>query len=415
MSHLIELTGVGKRYWQLHEPAMLLKSLVPGYRPKRTERWALRGVDLVIDEGETLGILGHNGAGKTTLLRLLAGVSRPTEGVVRIGGRVAPLIGVGAGFHLEMSGRENVVVNGMLLGLTRREVEERFDQIVEFAELADFIDTPVKFYSTGMFLRLGFAVAVHARPQVLLVDEVLAVGDLGFQRKCFDRMRELQAGGATILIVSHSMHAIRLLCPTAVLLRQGRLEMQGPAEDVIARHHELLSQVGAGGGDSGAPVDVLSRGLEDGGGPTHHPEPGAPLVYRAELRFNRPVDSPQFFFRVTSAEGVICYQMETEINRRWGHVDAGQVLDVRVAFDARLGGGTYGLGLIVSDRQARDVLLSDPNGLSMYVSPKVGAIGIADLGARITVGGLELSQQRQLLISGGRDGEPAPPLPASDS
>lgn len=413
MSSVVELSGVGKRYWQLHEQAMLVKSLVPGYRPRRTERWALRGVDLTVAEGETLGVLGHNGAGKTTLLRLLAGVSRPTEGRLRIAGRVAPLIGVGVGFHQEMSGRENVLVNGMLLGLSRREVEARFDDIVEFAELADFIDTPVKFYSTGMFLRLGFAVAVHVRPQVLLVDEVLAVGDLGFQRKCFDRMRELQSQGTTILIVSHSMHAIRLLCPRAVLFRHGVLELEGPAEDVIGRHHELLSRVDeAPDGFSGATIDVLSRRLEGPEGATHHPAQGSDVVYRAALRFNRAVDSPQFFFRVTSEEGVICYQVETEINRRWARIEAGQVVELSVEFSVRLGGGTYGVGLIVSDRQAREVLLSDPTGLSMYVSPRVGTIGIADLGARLRVGDIELSQQRDLLLSGRPDhDQPATPPP----
>ncbi|MBV9255605.1 MAG: ABC transporter ATP-binding protein, partial [Actinobacteria bacterium] len=150
---------------------MLLRSLLPFGRPTRSELWALRDVDLTLAEGDVLGVIGPNGAGKTTLLRLLAGVTRPTTGRVTVGGRVAPLISVGVGFHREMSGRENVYVNGMLLGLTKAEVDRRFDAIVDFAELTDFIDTPVKFYSSGMFMRLGFAVAVHTNPQVFLVDE----------------------------------------------------------------------------------------------------------------------------------------------------------------------------------------------------------------------------------------------------
>jgi ABC-2 type transport system ATP-binding protein len=403
----IELSGVGKRYWQLHEQAMLLKSVIPGVRPRRTERWAVRDVDLEVDEGETIGILGRNGAGKTTLLRLLAGVSRPTEGLVRITGRVAPLIGIGVGFHLEMSGRENVLVNGMLLGLSRREVTSRFDEIVEFSELSEFIDTPVKFYSSGMFLRLGFAVAVHVRPRILLVDEILAVGDLGFQRKCFDRMRHLQADGATIVIVSHSMHAIRLLCPRAVLLQEGRLEMDGTAEQVIARHHEILSVGGDRGaeGPSEAPIDVVARELLSPEGPTHHPEPGQLLSYRASLRFNRPVDSPQFFFRVTTEDGSIAYQVETAINRSWGLVAAGEMLEVEVPFVARLGGGTYSVGLIVSDRRAKEALMSDQMGLSMYVAHRRGSIGTADLEGRIVVRGEELSGREDFLITARREDE----------
>ena len=188
----IGLSGVGKRYWQLRDEAMLIKSLLPGHRAEKVEHWALKDISIEVKQGETLGILGRNGAGKTTLLRLLAGVSRPTEGRVRIAGRIAPLIGVGVGFHQEMSGRENIYVNGMLLGLSRREIDGRMEQIMDFAELEGFIDTPVKFYSSGMFMRLGFSVAAHVDPEVLLVDEVLAVGDLAFQLKCFERMRALQ-------------------------------------------------------------------------------------------------------------------------------------------------------------------------------------------------------------------------------
>ena len=167
-----------------------------------------------------------------------------------------------------MTGRENVHVNGMLLGLSRDEVAERFDDIVAFAELAEVIDTPVKFYSSGMFMRLGFSVAVHVDPQVLLVDEVLAVGDIAFQLKCFDRMRALQAGGTTIVLVSHSMHAIRLLCPRVLLLRDGHLDLDGDSEAAIARHHDLLGR--EGGGSEGAhlgQVELLERGIEDKAGP----------------------------------------------------------------------------------------------------------------------------------------------------
>ena len=199
----VELHGVGKRYWKLDEPAMLLRSMLPMRRPKRTELWALRDLDLAVGEGETVGVIGRNGAGKTTVLRLLAGVTRPTDGRVRIGGRVAPLISVGVGFHPEMTGRENVFVNGMLLGLiaSRGRRALRRHRRLRRAR-ASSSTRPVKFYSSGMFLRLGFAVAVHVDPSVLLIDEVLAVGDYAFQLKCLDRMRLLQSSGTTIVIVT---------------------------------------------------------------------------------------------------------------------------------------------------------------------------------------------------------------------
>src|SRR5690348_14860236 len=165
---------------------MLLRSIMPFTRPQQTDYWALRDLSFDVERGETLGVIGRNGAGKTTMLRLLAGVTRPTEGRVEIHGRVAPLITVNVGFHPEMSGRENVFVNGILLGLTKRQVERRFEEIAEFAELGSFIDTPVKFYSSGMLMRLGFSVVAHVDAEILLVDEILAVGDTAFQIKCFD-------------------------------------------------------------------------------------------------------------------------------------------------------------------------------------------------------------------------------------
>jgi ABC-2 type transport system ATP-binding protein len=253
----IELRGLGKRYWKIQERS-LLRALVPFGPPNRSELWALRNLDLRVDPGETVGIIGRNGAGKSTLLRLLAGVTRPSAGSLTIRGRIAPLLSVGVGFHQEMTGRENVYVNGMLLGLTKAEIATRFDDIVDFADLADFIDTPVKFYSSGMFMRLGFSVAVHVNPDVLLVDEVLAVGDVGFQLRCFDHMRALQRSGTTIVFVSHSMPAIHLLCPRAISLHQGRLVYDGQTEGAIARYHEVLA-TGDETDDRAAPVKVVDR------------------------------------------------------------------------------------------------------------------------------------------------------------
>jgi ABC-type polysaccharide/polyol phosphate transport system ATPase subunit len=359
MAPVVELEGVGKRYWKLDEQAMLLRSVLPFARPKRSEFWALREVSYGVEAGQTLGILGGNGAGKTTMLRLLAGVSRPSAGRLTVRGRVAPLIGVGVGFHQEMTGRENVLVNGMLLGLSRAEVDRRFDDIVEFAELAHFIDTPVKFYSSGMFMRLGFSVAVHVRPEVLLVDEVLAVGDLSFQLKCFERMRQLRDDGTTILLVSHSMHAIRLLCQRAVVMRHGHLVLDGPVEAAIAKHHELLGETGGAGGA----VEILDRALAG------DLEPGEPMAYRATLRFHEAVDSPQLFFTVLAEDGTVAYEVRTVVNRRHRTFAAGETATVEVRFAQHLAGGSYRLLLAVVSHDARNVLARDGDGRDAYVAP----------------------------------------------
>jgi ABC-type polysaccharide/polyol phosphate transport system ATPase subunit len=390
----IELASVGKRYWKVEEPAMLLRSVLPRRRSHREELWALRHIDLQIRHGETVGVLGHNGAGKTSLLRLLAGVSQPTEGRLTITGRVAPLIGVGVGFHQEMSGRENVYVNGMLLGLTRAEIDRRFDEIVDFAELDAFIDTPVKFYSSGMFMRLGFSVAVHVRPQVLLVDEVLAVGDLAFQLKCFDRMRELKDSGATIVLVSHSTHAIRLLCPRAILLRRGHLEADGDVVDVIARHHELLSQgsdvsAPTHAGDHGASaVTIADRRLEGAtGDEVHQLVRGVPVRLRAQLRFRAPVDSPLVHFTVLAEDGSVVYEMRSAFNRRHRTFHPGDTADVDVAFTPHLAGGSFRLLLAVTSHDGRVELHRDTTGLLVYVPPPLGSSGVAPLAATHARGG----------------------------
>ena len=406
MTAAIELLDAGKRYWQLQEQSMLLRSVLPGRRQTKVERWALRHIDVRIDRGETVGILGHNGAGKTTMLRMLAGVSRPSEGRVRIAGRVAPLLSVGVGFHQELSGRENVLVNGMLLGLSRREVESRFDEIVAFSELEKFIDTPVKFYSSGMFMRLGFSVAVHVNPDVMLVDEILAVGDLAFQLKCYQRMRDLQDNGATIVFVSHSMHAIRLLCPRALLIRRGSLELDGSSEEVIARHHELMA------GDlhdlsadvaAAAPqraVEVIGRKLLTPDGASDHPQPGERATYRARVRFNREVVDPQFSFSVTSEEGVPCYGMRTPTGQTWRRFSAGDEIDVDFSFIVNLGGGTYRLGLKTTTPDNREVLGDDPVGLIVYIAPRLGSSGFVDLAGSVEVDGRDLTQHEELTLSG---------------
>ena len=219
-------------------PARAIKKLVRRKSPEEKSRfWALKDVSFDVEAGDVVGVIGRNGAGKSTLLKLLTGITEPTAGLANIYGRVASLLEVGTGFHPELSGRENIFFNGAILGMKRHEILKKFDDIVEFAEVEQFIDTAVKHYSSGMYLRLAFAVAAHLEPEILLVDEVLAVGDAGFQQKCMGKVSELsRSDGRTILLVSHNMGAISTLCNRTLLIDNGRLEGAGDTEEMIARY-----------------------------------------------------------------------------------------------------------------------------------------------------------------------------------
>lgn len=212
------------------------------------EFWALKGVDFTIKRGEVIGIIGHNGAGKSTLLKILSRITKPTAGSILLRGRVGSLLEVGTGFHPELTGRENLFLNGAILGMRRREILSKFDAIVDFAEIGSFLDTPVKRYSSGMYVRLAFAIAAHLEPEILIVDEVLAVGDLAFQRKCMGRMKEVGRSGATVLFVSHSMPAIEALCTRAILIDHGRIARDGEVKDCVTEYYRKVLQ-GDGDGE----------------------------------------------------------------------------------------------------------------------------------------------------------------------
>ncbi len=217
----------------------------PGPRSQYDDFWALSDVKFEVRPGEVVGIIGRNGAGKSTLLKILSRITKPTKGQVRLNGRVGSLLEVGTGFHPELTGRENIYLNGAILGMTRQEIGKKFDDIVNFAELEQFLDTPIKRYSSGMYVRLAFSVAAHINPEILLVDEVLAVGDAAFQKKCLGQMGAVARGGRTILFVSHQLEALLKLCPTSLLLERGRLVRQGETRAVIdeylARQRTLMN------------------------------------------------------------------------------------------------------------------------------------------------------------------------------
>lgn len=238
MANAIEVRNINKRFVLRHTRSMkeAFVWLVKGRRGDLSEKFdALKDVSINIEQGETVALLGLNGSGKSTLLKHISGVMRPDSGTVGTRGRVAGLIEVGAGFHHDLSGRDNVYLNGAILGMTEEEINEKFDSIVEFSEIGQFIDTEVKFYSSGMYLRLAFSVAVHTDPEVFLVDEILAVGDEPFQKKCIDKIKELAGEGKTLVVVSHDLDLVSRICERGVLLEHGEITMDAPVLDVVAR------------------------------------------------------------------------------------------------------------------------------------------------------------------------------------
>jgi lipopolysaccharide transport system ATP-binding protein len=240
MGSVIVAENLGKLFRRYHtnRPRTVYEALLGGLRRLGTiERfWGLRNVTFSVAPGRMVGVIGQNGSGKSTLLRLMGGVGRPSEGKIRVNGKIGAILSLGTGFHPDLTGRENVFINGLISGLTRREVTEQFDSIINFAELQDSIDSPLRTYSTGMQMRLAFAVVAHTQPDVLLIDEVLAVGDLSFQRKCLDRISRFRSEGCTIILVSHQMRLIRDLCDEALWINAGRLETYGDAAAVVDRY-----------------------------------------------------------------------------------------------------------------------------------------------------------------------------------
>ncbi len=307
----ITVDHVSKRFRLYHERNQTLKSaLLRRKRATYEEFWALRDVGLEVPEGTTLGLIGENGSGKSTLLKCMARILRPDDGHIDIRGKVSALLELGAGFHPELSGRENVYLNASILGLSRKEVDRKVDGIVEFAGLARFIDTPVKNYSSGMYVRLGFSVAVSVEPDVLLVDEVLAVGDEQFQARCRDKFAELKGRGKTIVVVSHALGTVRNLCDTAAWLHRGALHELGPAAAVIDRYieevrHAEVEEVPAtphsGSGEGRVErMELLDSGLRT----TASARTGDAVTIRLHYTVEEPIDTPVFGVAVHTTEGV---------------------------------------------------------------------------------------------------------------
>jgi ABC-type polysaccharide/polyol phosphate transport system ATPase subunit len=394
----IEATGVtksyrrfgGRRQFGTLKSALLGGTMLRDLRPDRTFA-AVRNVSFRVPAGTTYGLIGRNGSGKSTMLKLVAGITKPTEGTVAVDGRVSALIELGAGFHPEISGRENVFINGIMLGLSKREIAARFDDIVEFAEMRDFIDAPVKTYSSGMYMRLGFAVAINVDPDVLLVDEVLAVGDAAFTHKCLDKFAEFRRRGKTILLVTHSLPLVEKFCDEVLWLDAGRIRGEGDPRRVVSeyitdvarteeknlassdRHAQDLAaqsepepapQAGAAqaaGGDAGLGgppnmfaategrwgsreveiVDVQLLGAD--GAPRHVYQSGEEVAVRFTVRAHAPTSDVVFGVGLFNADGVCCYGTNTAIEElEVAEISGDQQVTFRVA-SLGLVEGTYKL------------------------------------------------------------------------
>jgi ABC-type polysaccharide/polyol phosphate transport system ATPase subunit len=395
---VIDVTKIYRRYSRRRQFATLKSALLSGtmLRDLRADETfpALRGVSFSVPKGATYGVIGRNGSGKSTALKVVAGISKPTSGEVRVEGRVSALIELGAGFHPEISGRENVFINGIMLGLSKREVARRFDEIVEFAGLRDFIDAPVKTYSSGMYMRLGFAVAIHVDPDVLLVDEVLAVGDEAFTHKCLDKFAEFRRRGRTILLVTHSLNLVERFCDEALWLEAGTARLSGDPRRVVgaymtavehgeeqalaaenARALDGAATVAADAteavGDpvqgAGAPpadgfraaegrwgsreVEITGvRFLGGDGQPGHLLHSGEAVTVEVDVRAAEPVADFVFGIGIFNADGVCCYGTNTDIERFVSEQLSGAGTVSFVVERLELTEGTYKLDVAVHRR-----------------------------------------------------------------
>lgn len=324
---VIRFHHVGKRFRLNRRPRTVWGRLRAALRPSRDDAdafWAVRDVSFDVPRGESIGLIGRNGSGKSTLLKLATRILRPTIGRVQVNGRIGALLELGAGFHDDLTGRENIYLNGSVLGLSRREIDGRLNQIVDFSELHDFIDVPVKFYSSGMYMRLGFSVAVHCDPELLLVDEILAVGDQAFQAKCIDRIYELKRSGVTIVMVSHHAETLQKLCSRLVWMDRGALREIGPTAEVLGSYVAFMQSAVADqtaeplfhrAGTREAEITGV-RFLNAAGAETEMFRTGEALTIEMAYVAHRPIDRPELGFGIFREDGV---QINGTSNRHWDY------------------------------------------------------------------------------------------------
>jgi ABC-2 type transport system ATP-binding protein len=393
----VEAINVSKKFRLFKERNNSIKAtIIRGRRVIAEDFWALRDVSFKVYPGETFGLIGENGSGKSTMLKCFTKILRPDEGRVSVNGKVSTLLELGAGFHPELSGRENIFLNGAILGMSQKELRKRYDEIVEFAGVGPFIEEPVKNYSSGMYVRLGFSVAINVDPDVLLVDEVLAVGDEEFQRKCNEKIAELRKSGKTIVLVSHSLNSVQNLCNRVAWFSHGRLMEIGPPREVIEAYtstlqfNRKLDKDGHGRWGSGQGRIVNVEWLGPHGTTTTRLSSGAPARLRLHYEMEEPLERPVFGLSINTVDGfVVSAPTNRDVDRvpekleGFGHVD--------VCFDVlRLLPGTYDLTVSLSDYSQlqtydlrRNILRFDVERGSF---PEKA--GVASLGGRWEVGDL---------------------------
>jgi ABC-type polysaccharide/polyol phosphate transport system ATPase subunit len=393
--------GVSKRYRQIQRTPTLSGALLDVLKRRPANQfYALQDLSFSCEVGETMGVIGRNGAGKTTLLRLLAGVTAPTAGRVSVRGRIAPLIGIGVGFDPELTGRENVLINAQMLGVSPADTRSRFEEIVAFSELEGFVDTAVKYYSSGMFLRLAFAVLVHVEPQVLLADELLAVGDVAFQAKCIERMRELKDEGTTIVLVSHNLDTVQRMCERTLVLSRGVLVFDGGTDEAIAIYHRLLHEEQANLKDEahqgvrqreenayvgGATISRFEI-VDAEGVPTTHLQPGEPWRVLMDIDFDRPVSDPVIGVSLSQGGRGLLYASYTGPGDYVGEHGPDRPLHADISLGNPMLSGSFVVQAVVRDAAAQLTLgFSLPAHLA--VSSNRRDIGIVDLGATYQLAG----------------------------
>ena len=387
----IEIDRATRRFRVYPQPVRTLKELLVARRRSRgTDIWALRNVSASIAPGEAVGLIGRNGSGKTTLLRLVAGIIKPTSGTVAVAGRVGSLLELGAGFHPEFTGRENVYLNGAILGLKREDIRRHMDEIVAFAELERFIDVPVRTYSSGMYMRLGFAVAAHLEVDVLLLDEVFAVGDEEFQRKCFGKIFEFKQRGGTIVFVSHDAAAVDRICARAVLLRDGEVAFDGPTREAITQYHRLLAEerepderrAGLSEYGSGEARIAECRLVGPGGDERKQFSPGEQLTAHVRVDAAEDVPAPKLSWELRDEAGLVLAAGSTrtaDIGWRTG------ASEQRFRFDVEslpLGDGRFRLRLELTDEAGGRLYHWLDDAARFVVYPSDGETGLVRIDGR---------------------------------
>lgn len=366
--------------------------------------WALKDTSFEIKSGEIIGIIGANGAGKSTLLKILSRITEPTEGYVDIFGRVGSLLEVGTGFHPELTGRENIFLNGAILGMRRTEIEQKFDEIVDFSEIVEFIDTPVKHYSSGMYVRLAFSVAAHLEPEILLVDEVLSVGDAAFQKKCLGKMGDSVRGGRTVLFVSHNLNAVQRLCDRTYWINDGRIRLQGPTSDVVESYLEysLQDSNGQNGGrERKSQIDSMAyyqniRFLDREGIESTTFPGSTRMTIEARIKLNQKPAAVQLGLDILTIDGVPVSNVNS---RLLGHYPIILEDDATIKWhidDLRLVPGRYVVNLRMKDVDEREFIDYWENALTFQVLPtdfyRTGQVNTSSFGVTYLPVQLELTQ-----------------------